>query len=401
MNFSFIYKDFYVFFIFRIRVIINSAYILLRKRKSKFYLSSRHFCLFCQNGIYMHIIIDIRDIHPFSSIVERYGESWWELWQKYHPHDTISYLIFETQIIKDSRYIQVPKWPASWWRKKKIMTHNKNEVFRCVNFSAYEPYTRHIPTLTHIFHNRAWLYPNEWENTYIARKALEYRIHRITHNSNKIIVPSMNVWLECVELWWIWEHNVEIMPYIPIMKRTSDPMTPIQFQIQEPYILYDGSFGSEWNILWMLKGFELYKHIYKWALNLVMYGAPGHELSHITQVIRAFDLTESVKLVGILEWPNYEWLYENAKAWIMVGSYYSGWPRIELAHTYWLPMILSDIASTKHYNAFRIHPNHITQELAPILLALEKWTIHSKKTHEYKESEIVDAYEIHLSEWKK
>ncbi len=32
-----------------------------------------------------------------------------------------------------------------------------------------------------------------------------------------------------------------------------------------------------------------------------MHGSPGHELSHVTQMIRAFDLTEYVKIVGVLE----------------------------------------------------------------------------------------------------
>lgn len=346
----------------------------------------------------MHIIIDIRDAHPFSSITERYGESWWNLWKSHHPHDTITYLIFESQKAKTERYIQVPRWPASWWRKKKLMSHTWNEVFRCVNFSLYEPYNKHIPTLTHIFHNRAWLYPNEWENTYIARKGIEYRMHGIIEKSSKIIVPSMSTWLECVELWWIGEHDIEIIPYIPLIPWEVDILTPMQFQIHSPFFLYDGEFWSESNIIGMLKWFEMYKHVYGWKNILIMHGSPGYELSNITQMIRAFDLTEHVKLVGILEWSNREWLYQHASAWLMVGSYFSGWPLIELAHAHGLPMVLSEISPLKSYESIHLHPNHIGEELAPILINIEKHQgPHTRKPHSHMDTDIMRAYEIYLS----
>ncbi len=99
----------------------------------------------------------------------------------------------------------------------------------------------------------------------------------------------------------------------------------------------------------MLKGFESYKRNSGKEELLVLHGSPGQELSHITHMIRTFELTENVKLLGVLDTPQYEWLYAHAKAWIMLGSYYSGGPRIELAHIYQLPMILSDKPSIREY----------------------------------------------------
>ncbi len=350
---------------------------------------------------YMHLIVDIRDAHPLSSFTERYGESWGKLWQKYHPHDSLTFLILDTQIVKWENYVQVPRGPDAWWRKRNLIASKGNEVFRCVNFSLYAPYDRHVPTLTHIFHNRAWLYPNEWETGYIARKTLEYRMHRTIRDSIKIIVPSMSTGLECVELWWVKESDIEIIPYIPLSKWEIDELTGTHFQIDDSFFLYDGSFWSEGNIISILKGFESYRYLYGGTAKLIMHGSPGHELSNVTQMIRAFDLTEHVKIVGVLEWPKYEWLYANANAWIMLGSYYSGGPRVEYAHTHGLPMILSDVASVRHYGSKLIHPNHVAEELPPLLKSLESKKDHVQKEREYSEHDIIKVYENYLSYTKR
>ena len=115
----------------------------------------------------MHIIVDIRDAHPLLSMTERYGETWANLWHKYHPLDTFSFLIFDTQVAKDPRYIHLPRGIDAWWKKRKLIAHSGNEVYRCVNFSHYDPYDKHIPTLSHIFHNRPSLYPQDGESSYI------------------------------------------------------------------------------------------------------------------------------------------------------------------------------------------------------------------------------------------
>lgn len=222
-------------------------------------------------------------------------------------------------------------------------------------------------------------------------------MHRTIHDSTKIIVPSMSTGLECVELWGMKESNIEIIPYIPLSKWEIDELTGIQFQIGESFFLYDGSFWTESNILSILKGFEIYRHLYHGTSSLIMHGSLWNELSHITQIIRAFELTEYVKIVGVLEWPKYEWLYAHANAWIMLGSYYSGGPRVEFAHTHGLPMILSDVASVRQYGTKLIHPNHIAEDLAPILKSLEQGGDKEKRSHEYEEGDIVRAYENYLS----
>ncbi len=85
----------------------------------------------------------------------------------------------------------------------------------------------------------------------------------------------------------------------------------------------------------------------------------------------------------------------------MLGSYYSGGPRVEFAHAHGLPMILSDVASVKNYESRLIHPNHVAEELPPILKSLETKVDTPRKMHDYKEQDIMRAYEGHLSHTKK
>lgn len=56
----------------------------------------------------------------------------------------------------------------------------------------------------------------------------------------------------------------------------------------------------------------------------------------------------------------------------MVGSYYSGGPRIELAYAHSLPLILSDISPLRGFGGKYIHPNHVIEELAETLIRTEK-----------------------------
>lgn len=43
----------------------------------------------------MHILVDIRMTNPEDIVRQSYAFAWVELWKKYHPHDTITYLGFQ------------------------------------------------------------------------------------------------------------------------------------------------------------------------------------------------------------------------------------------------------------------------------------------------------------------
>lgn len=344
----------------------------------------------------MHIIVDIREAHPLMRDTELLWEVWGNIWRSYFPHDTLTYLIFDTQIKKDNSYISVPHGSGSWWKKRLIAQKNTNEIFRCVNFSIYAPYDKHIPTLTHIFDHRAWLYPRESESSFLGKKNIERRYQHIYKESHKVIVPSMDTGLESMELWGVKESKLEVIPYFSLFREGEKMKAPVSLDTAIPFFLYDGVLGSESKILDTLKGFEIYKQ--KWGANtLIIHGYFSDELSNVIQIIRTLDLTEYVKIAWVLSKEERAWLYRHAQAWLMLSGYYSAWPAIEMAYHAWLPMILSDIPISRNYSEIRIHPNHIIDELPGILRRYEK-RVDTKKIREYTEKDIMTAYKNYLSE---
>lgn len=53
----------------------------------------------------------------------------------------------------------------------------------------------------------------------------------------------------------------------------------------------------------------------------------------------------------------------HASGWIYVGAYYTGGPRIELARSYQIPLLISNIPSLVDYysTSITLHPNHLGQ----------------------------------------
>lgn len=88
---------------------------------------------------------------------------------------------------------------------------------------------------------------------YWRRKQIENERKRITQKSVATIVPNMFTGNELVELWHTQEEKIEIIPYFPIPHLPEDPSILIQFGIEKPYFLYDGSYGNEANIAGLLK----------------------------------------------------------------------------------------------------------------------------------------------------
>lgn len=218
----------------------------------------------------MHLFIDIREYNLHDIIRTRYAETWVNLWKRYHNADTFSFLIFEDQEKKDASYTIVPK--PSWLPYKRSLGSKKKGIFRCINFSDFSPYDPDIPTISHIFDNTRWLYPEVKNMGYWQRKAIENERKAITKDSIAVIVPSMFAGNELVELWHAKEEKIEIIPYLPIPPAPEDNSVLSQFQIEKPYFLYDGTYGSEANIVGLLKGFETYRHTQGGEYTLVLQG---------------------------------------------------------------------------------------------------------------------------------
>lgn len=109
------------------------------------------------------------------------------------------------------------------------------------------------------------------------------------------------------------------------------------------------------------------------------------------------NLTGSVRIIGILEETSIESLYVYASGWIYIGAYYASGPRIELARSHKIPLLISDIPSLSDYHAGSIimHPNHLGG-LGQSLRDLEHVT--KKERRKIKNEDIMKAYEKIIAE---
>lgn len=109
------------------------------------------------------------------------------------------------------------------------------------------------------------------------------------------------------------------------------------------------------------------------------------------------DITGSVRIIGALEGESIESLYMHASGWIYIGAYYTSGPRIELARSHHIPLLISDIASLSDYHAgsLRIHPSHLTT-LGASLQSLEQSD--KKETRKLSNDDIMKRYEKIIAE---
>ncbi len=343
----------------------------------------------------MHIIIDIRSVPPVDSIITRYAASWVDLWISRHPTDTISYIHYIAQDCPDNgRSIVVPI--SSWWRRKqKLSLAETSEVFRSVNFSSYSPYDPSITTISHVWSHVDILYPRR-PPTLIERH-INTNTKKRNNPNNTIIVASLAIWQEAVEITHISESSIEIIPYITMTPGKWDRHTLSQLSITEQYWLYDGSYGSESGIVDLLRWYKSYRDLGGTHILLLVWQQFPIETRSIALQIQSLWLTGSVRITWALEGGSIESLYMHASGWIYIGAYYSGGPRIELARSHHIPLLISDIPSLLDYHsdAITIHPSHLSN-LGQALRDLENMNTH--KTRRISNDNIMIGYERVISQ---
>lgn len=338
----------------------------------------------------MHLIIDIRSSQPIDPIITRYAKSWVDLWRDLHPTDTVSYIHHSHQDCPENGRSVVVSPPSWWWGKKKITTPESTEIFRSVNFSMYSPYDPTIDTISHIWDHADILYP-KWVQTLI-----EKIIHPVTKNRNSTknttIVPSLSVWQEAVEITHTRESSIEIIPYITMTPDKWDRHTLSRLSIPSSYWLYDGSYGSESGIIHLLSGYRDYRVLWGTHLLLLVGKQSSTETRDIALQVQSLGLTGSVRIIGTLENDSIESLYMHASGWIYVGAYYSGGPRVELARSHHIPLLISDIPALLDYHsdAITIHPSHLSM-LGQALRDLEQRE--QKETRKISNENIMIGYE--------
>jgi len=338
----------------------------------------------------MHLIIDIRSESPGDPIIIRYAKNWVDLWISRHPTDIVSYIHYITQDCPANSWSIIVS-PKKWhWSAKKLTVPNSNEAFRCVNFSSYEPYDPSVYTLSHMWDHTDILYPR------YEQSIIDHWIGSILKKRNRknevIVVPSLGIGQEAVEIYHLKEENIEIIPYISLPQDIWDSHILAQLSIVWSYWLYDGTYGSESGIVNLLKWYRDYRALGGDHMLLLLGKQSRTETQDIAMQIQALGLTGSVRIMGLLDPMSTESLYRYASGWIYIGAYYSGGPRIELARAYQIPLLLSNIESLSEYHsgALTIHPSHLAP-LGQMLLDLE-W-IEQTEYHKIPNSTIMTAYE--------
>ena len=364
-----------------------------KQKQNHFYVFTRHFWWYPHNAS-MHLIIDIRSPSPVDSVITRYARNWVNLWKERHPGDSITYIHFEHQDCPDNGKSVIVK--SAWHHKKKsIAPYHGGDIFRCVSFSPYRQYDPKIMTIWHIFHHVHALYPKN-EPTWIQSLFKKFVQDTISKYCT-IIVPSLNIWQETVDILHVPEDSIEIIPYYSITKEESSRAILNQLSISGPYWLYDGTYGSEANIYGLLKGYKWYKELGGDHILILVWQPTDIELYRISELIQKMDLTGSVRMTWSLDESSIEWLYTYASGWIYIGAYYAGGPRIELARTHKLPLIVSDIPvfSDYKYGAITLHPNHLSW-LSQSMRDLEN--IIKKERRKISNDIIMKAYEKIIAE---
>ena len=342
----------------------------------------------------MHLLIDIRSTSPTDPVITRYASNWVNLWQSRHPGDLVSYIHFSHQKCPENGKSIIAK--HSWyWKWKSLKSPWSHEIFRCVNFSGYAPYDKNIVTINHIFDHTNTLYPST-EKSWIQEIVKKYTKKQLK-KSGKIIVPSLVIWQETVDIIEIREDNIEILPYISFSLLTGDRRILHQLSISWPYWIYDGSYGSEANIYGLLGGYKAYRDLGGTHTLLLMWQPVDMELRRISDMVQKMNLTWSVRIIGILEEEHIESLYMHSSGWLYIGAYYGGGPRIGLARSHKIPMLISDSPSLSDYHtgSITIHPNHLSW-LGQSLRDLEHKT--KKEKRNVSNDDIMKAYEKIIAE---
>ncbi len=306
----------------------------------------------------MHLIIDIRTSERYT-LIERYASSWVTLWLERHPTDRVSYLHLAHQECPNNGGSLIVRPARGWWTTKiPLRNPDSTEIYRYVSFSPYPIYESEVSSIRHIWDNGSILYPRI-SSSWFARFSSLRDTH--TYRWETIIVPCISVWREIVEIQHIAEEHMEIIPYLALAHIVPDRHILSQLWLTGAYWIHDGTYGSESGIEALLTGYASYRHL-GGHHSLILTGVmTPEEMRYMSYQIQSRELMGSVRIIGALHWAQLEALYMSASGWIYVWGYYMGWPRIELARSHHIPLLISDIDAFVDYREWSIvvHPSHL------------------------------------------
>ncbi len=334
----------------------------------------------------MHLLIDIRSSSWSYNSSLSYAQSWVKFWKRFHPDDIISWLLYEDEHIDEENIVFIPR--NSFWRSKKKLSFHQNGPDRILSFSLCEMIDHSPKTILHISDISDFLYPRVNLN-WFEKKKKEYNYKKILRKAHKIIVPHFDIGRELSEVFGASEEKMNVIPYLTEeIKKETDIAIFNQYNLHPPYFFTEWTAGEEWNPLGLLKAYSSYVHDFEGETKLIIHGNLGENLGYISSSIRALDLIDMVKIIGILPQKHKKIILGNALGWIFIGPYYSAGPQIVEGEGFHIPLILPDIGVLSEYRGIHIHPNHL-ETLPEILKNLKK----GRKTGNEKDNEwIMNVY---------
>lgn len=218
----------------------------------------------------MHLLIDIRSSHPSDFSAYFYAKIWVNFWISLHPHDTISWLLYEDQDISEVNSFPIAR-DNPWFSKKKLASHSYGPD-RIISFSQEKMIDPSVKTILHIPDITEFLYPRSIQN-WFTRKKREKEYKDILSKSHKIIVPHFDIGRELAEVFQVSEEKIYVIPYLTdTQQRKNDHSIRSLYSLTGEYFFTEGTPGEEWNPLGILTQYSQYIHEFHGEKKLVISG---------------------------------------------------------------------------------------------------------------------------------
>lgn len=340
----------------------------------------------------MHLLIDIRQSSLSDIPSIHYGIEWARIWKRIHIHDRITFLTNTGNEILGEECISISSGYHLF--QKKISNHGYGPD-RIISFSSLPPIDTSIPIILHVSDLRKKHYEEGKWGVWV-RLTQERSLKKLYSTARHIIVPWKEIGRELEELYTIPESSIVLLPYVMKERESLSTVKKVALThgISDEYFITEGTPTNEWQPLELIQAYSRYIHEYNWQEELLILWDLGENFDKVVSLIRSLGLLRHIKIIGLLSKEEREELYSNAKGWIFIGYYYSRWASIELAHSYNIPLYLSEIPGLSGYNGTYIHPNHIDQIASILGTSQTKSAVRAKNNNQ----EIMQVYARIISE---
>ena len=222
---------------------------------------------------------------------------------------------------------------------------------------------------------------------------------KIIKNANSLIVNSTSTKIDLEKFDPNSKHKISVI--FPEIVFTDEPNS--LKQTQGKYLLAVGTIEPRKNYETLLKAFELVGNNDS-KINLIIIGSMGWKMNHFADLIEKHPHKDRIKITGYIERKELQEYYKNAFAFVF-PSHFEGFgiPILE-ACNYGLPMLLSDIPTSKeiakesaiYFNAN--NPEELHNGIMELIANNEK-AITLGKMSKRRFAELMKTAKFQLEEW--